>query len=253
MSNLYDELPRQFRLPQLVSGVGVLEGAGVPPSDPSAEPFQARPLLRARNIYRYNTVDGKHRYAAVDVNASIPDQAEIQPQFSAFLTQSDKNVSFTHLQHGVELFLSDVQAILAHPLAEHINSRRLSFGSPDEVFYPMTEDQVADHAAQDTLILQSLELSGGVIRMIAVAVERAEGRPCTVSCYISTPESKAFDWHVDAGDSLVIQLVGEKVFHFRDREQRLRAGDVLMFKEQTEHYCTTVSPSIHLNFALQRR
>lgn len=155
---------------------------------------------------------------------------------------------------------SAVGGVLNRPSEQHVLSGRLAFADEDVLRYPERASDVRQLAANTTAVLQSLELSGGAPSLIASNLERRFARPASVAAYISSPHSHSFDWHTDKWDSVVVQLIGRKVFFLRSGEDAkiedarnvaLFPGDVLAFGPTVVHRAITESPSLHLSFTLR--
>jgi Cupin superfamily protein len=157
----------------------------------------------------------------------------------------------------------DVRRVMHHPLEQHVESRRLAFAESDSLTYPTDEQHLERLIHSRTAVLQSLELSNSAIGEVAAFVCEQLGRPTSVSAYISSPHSNAFDWHTDEWDSVVLQLEGVKIFHFssdpdeveeearRQTSVTLNPDDALLFNMNSMHRTTTSEASVHLSMSVR--
>lgn len=182
--------------------------------------------------------------------------------FEDFLT-SDEEVlvrpRFVSAQK-LKLFRSDVARTMNHPVQQHVDSHRIAFAENEALFYPKDPDDLATLSRSRTAVLQSLELSGGCVGSIVQQIQSKLDRPSGVSAYVSSPASRAFDWHFDQWESMIVQLTGRKEFAFKGlssplgdfRSIELNEGDVLFFRENIVHKTTTLETSVHLSFSVRR-
>lgn len=150
--------------------------------------------------------------------------------------------------HYASDILSDIRSVMSRPASEHVRSRRLAFGSSEQLVYPEGTQEIKDYSATKTVILQHLELSGLTFQSLAVASQRRLKKKIALSCYISSPTSDAFGWHRDEWDSLIWQLSGTKTFCFQDGSNfSLESGRLLFIRQGVIHKTHSETSSIHLS------
>ena len=79
-------------------------------------------------------------------------------------------------------------------------------------------------------------------------------RLVSISAYVSEVDARAFSWHVDKWDNIIVQLRGRKAFDLEDDASfELTAGYVLFLPQDVEHRPRTLDHSIHLSVAIFQR
>ena len=145
------------------------------------------------------------------------------------------------------------RALASWDLEGSVSSKRLAFAVGDEIVYPATVDDAADLISQNTAIVQHLEWADPFFDQIVSKLTRQTNRPVSVSAYIADVRSRAFSWHVDKWDNVVLQLQGRKAFDLaRDTARQLFSRDALFVPKDFEHRTRTLERSVHLSVAILR-
>ncbi len=89
-----------------------------------------------------------------------------------------------------------------------------------------------------------------MFRRLTATFATGTARIVSASAYIANVDSRAFSWHVDRWDNVILQMQGRKVFDLEDGSSReLGPGDALFVPQDVEHRTRTVERSIHLSVA----
>jgi ribosomal protein L16 Arg81 hydroxylase len=134
--------------------------------------------------------------------------------------------------------------------AGFVAKRRLAVALGDEIYYPTTGADADALVTDNTAIVQRLERTDPLFQKIVA--EQCQHANCrvSISAYIADIHSRAFSWHVDKWDNVVIQLQGRKAFDLEGEPTReLRPGDALFLPEDLKHRTRTLERSIHLSVA----
>lgn len=105
----------------------------------------------------------------------------------------------------------------------------------------------------NTAIVQHLERADPLFQQIVCELSACAKRRVSMSAYIAEVHSRAFSWHVDKWDSVILQLQGTKKFEIADQASIvLSPGDALFLPQDVEHRTHTIARSIHLSVAFFR-
>jgi ribosomal protein L16 Arg81 hydroxylase len=132
-----------------------------------------------------------------------------------------------------------------------VSKSRIAFALGDEITYPASGAEAERLKEQNTAIVQRLERSDSAFGRLVSELSRAAGRLVSMSAYIADTHSRAFSWHVDKWDNVVVQLQGRKAFDLAGSKE-MTPGDVLFIPEDVEHRTRTLERSLHLSVAFYR-
>jgi hypothetical protein len=134
--------------------------------------------------------------------------------------------------------------------AGFVSKKRLAFARGDEIHYPSTGAAADSLVADNTAIVQRLERTDPFFQKLVADQCQRCGRRVSISAYIADVHSRAFSWHVDKWDNIVVQLQGRKAFDLdTDATQELCPGDAFFLPEDVRHRTRTLERSVHLSVA----
>jgi ribosomal protein L16 Arg81 hydroxylase len=143
---------------------------------------------------------------------------------------------------GRALSSSDLDGVVANS--------RIAFALGDAISYPKTVAEAQSLTSRNTAIVQRLERGDPVFGQVVSDLSRSTNRLVSISAYVSEVHSKAFSWHVDKWDNLVIQAQGRKAFEIEGGvTKELGPGDALFLPEDIQHRPRTIDKSVHLSVA----
>jgi hypothetical protein len=192
-------------------------------------------------------------------HTALPRPQDLSPLLIAWNRESGNSEAlFTPVADIEVAALADaVRSVLCVPVMRLVDAGLLALSAPSEpLFYPVSEAEVVAFAPGSTVIVPSLTGTSEVLAKYVRYLTSVTNRFTTVSMYCSRNDSAAFDWHVDNWLSFIVQLHGTKRFEIRasraspSEECVLGDGDGLVLRRLVEHRTTTISPSIHLAFAI---
>jgi uncharacterized cupin superfamily protein len=142
------------------------------------------------------------------------------------------------------------RALASSDMGGFVSNSRIAFALGDEISYPTTGDEAESLKTNNTAIVQRLERSDPVFGYIVSQLSDTSDRLVSISAYVADPHSRAFSWHVDKWDNVVIQMQGRKAFDLEDGSTKeLKPGDVLFIPQDVEHRTRTLEKSVHLSVA----
>jgi ribosomal protein L16 Arg81 hydroxylase len=131
-----------------------------------------------------------------------------------------------------------------------VANNRIAFALGDAISYPKTAAEAQSLTSRNTAIVQRLERGDPVFGKVMSDLSRSTTRLVSVSAYVSDVHSRAFSWHVDKWDNVVVQAQGRKVFDIEGGlTMELEAGDALFLPEDVQHRPRTIAKSVHLSLA----
>jgi hypothetical protein len=146
------------------------------------------------------------------------------------------------------------RALAGSGVVGSVSARRLAFAVGDEIVYPETGEDAAQLIPGNTAIVLHLEQADPVLGRVAVELGEATNRDVAISVYVADVDSRAFSWHVDKWDNLVLQMQGIKRFVLgQDCSRELCPGDALFLPEDVGHRADTLKRSVHMSFAFFSR
>ena len=132
-------------------------------------------------------------------------------------------------------------------------SSRLAFALGDELAYPATGTEAEAMLGANTAIVQHLERTDPLFQQIVSELSACTKRRVSISAYIADVHSRAFSWHVDRWDGVILQLQGTKRFELADHSSNVLApGHALFLPQDIEHRTHTIAQSVHLSIAFFR-
>lgn len=154
----------------------------------------------------------------------------------------------------VTLLSSAVAEVLSLDVNEHVARSTLAFVLPGGLTYPENEIQTRQLAANSTVVLNNLEQTSSVFRMLSSELISAAHRRISFSAYISTPRSHVLGMHLDMWDNIVLQLRGSKRFIFESSPPvLLQPGMTVTIPQEVRHAVETVEDSLHLSTVMLRK
>jgi quercetin dioxygenase-like cupin family protein len=179
---------------------------------------------------------------------------ELPPEVSASLAHgSERRLDRWRLDdETLRALLAGVGRALARSgLDTAVTQHRLAFAGDDELVYPKSSREALELAGINTAIVQRLERADRVFQEIVRGLSAETGRRVSVSAYVADVGARAFSWHVDKWDTLVVQLRGRKLFEFDGTIPfALAPGDAFFLPEDVRHRTRTLERSIHLSIAV---
>jgi quercetin dioxygenase-like cupin family protein len=146
-----------------------------------------------------------------------------------------------------KLLAATGRGLASGDVAKFVAKRQLAFAVGDAIRYPTTSEGAHELLGANTAIVQRLERTDAMLARAAVVLAEQVKRRVSVSLYVSEVKARAFSWHVDKWDNVVIQLRGRKTFELEQGTTELRPGDALFLPEDVKHRTRTLERSTHLS------
>lgn len=141
------------------------------------------------------------------------------------------------------------RALSSSDLEGFVANSRIAFALGDAISYPKTVAEAESLTTRNTAIVQRLERGDPVFCQVVSDLSRSTNRLVSISAYVAEVHSRAFSWHVDKWDNIVIQAQGRKAFDLEGSTRELGPGDALFLPEDVQHRPRTLEKSVHLSVA----
>jgi uncharacterized cupin superfamily protein len=175
---------------------------------------------------------------------------ELPPTVVAYFTKPSQVIEQWSLGDAIHSELSEAlgRALSSADTAGFVAKKRLAFALGDKIEYPTSSHDASALIGGNTAIVQRLERSDFMLSHAASKLSKQIHRRVSLSAYVADPGARAFSWHVDKWDNIVIQLRGRKAFDLADgTSHELSPGDALFLPIDVSHRARTLERSIHLS------